>query len=86
LTMETIASLSRAEFEELRDGYLEDGHGADAPSLIDTLELIRSDIADMLEKTPLNGSIFAVRGDLATLLDIATFALTMDRAAKESTP
>jgi hypothetical protein len=82
--MEPIASLSRAEFEELRDGYLEDGHGEDAPSLIDALELIRSNIDDILTKTPLDGSTFAVRGDLATVLDIATWALTMDRAAKET--
>lgn len=50
--MEPISELPRAEFEELRDGYLEDGHGEDAPSLIDALETIRSDIHDMLVKTP----------------------------------
>ena len=59
---------------------LEDGHGEDAPSLIDALEMIRSDVSDMLEETSLDDC----RGKLATLVDIATWALTMDRAAKEA--
>jgi hypothetical protein len=82
--MEPIAELSRAEFEGLRDGYLADGHGPDAPSLTDALEIIRRDVSAMLHETPLHDLKGGLRGELATLVDIATWALTMDRAAKEA--
>jgi hypothetical protein len=84
LTMEPIALLSRAEFEELRNACLENDHQADAPSLTDALEIIRRGVSAMLEKTPLDDLKPGLRGELATFVDVATWALTMDRATKEA--
>ena len=53
--MESISGLSRSEFDELRDAYLSDGHGAEAPSLIDVLEMIRTDANDILIKPAFSG-------------------------------
>jgi hypothetical protein len=76
-----IRELSRAEFIELRDHYLESDDGIGFPSLADALELIRRDLNDALHNTPLDAIAPGVRHNLAVLMDVATWALVMHRAA-----
>jgi hypothetical protein len=76
-----VRELSRAEFMELRDHYLENDDGSGFPSLADALELMRHDLNDALHNTPLDAIAPGIRHNLAVLMDVATWALVMHRAA-----
>jgi hypothetical protein len=73
-----VSELPEAEFKDLLAAYLDDDRG-DAPSLADALEIVRQDLSDLLHGSRPPD---AWRGELATIVDIATCALVMDRAEK----
>ena len=77
-----IALLSRAEFDELRESYRENDDGTGFPSLSDALEIMRRRLHELLHNTPIDDISPNIRGKLATLADIATWALVEDRAAR----
>lgn len=78
-----IWKLPRAEFEALRDHYLGHYGGTGFPGLANALEIVRKSVIDVLETTPPHGLSPDARGKLATVADIATWALVMHRAADQ---
>jgi hypothetical protein len=74
----TIAAMTDEEFRELLAAY----PANEEVSVVDALEIARLHILKILHGTPLASIAPDVRGELATLANIATEALVKDRSRR----